>query len=126
MGIMLGMLAVAIVAVWLSQVYATTPPITDAQGNVVPGSVATLEKVPLNGSEQWVSIRGRDVNNPVLLFLAGVRAAANLPLLATNWRRWKITLWSSTWEQPGAGKSFDAVDQATLTPERYVEDGHEL
>ena len=30
------------------------------------------------------------------------------------------------WEQPGAGKSFDAVKRATLTPERYVEDAHAL
>ena len=30
------------------------------------------------------------------------------------------------WEQPGAGKSFDAVDRATLTPERYIEDARAL
>jgi len=27
------------------------------------------------------------------------------------------------WDQTGSGKSFDAVDRATLTPERYVADG---
>ncbi|NTU64339.1 MAG: alpha/beta fold hydrolase [Chloroflexi bacterium] len=30
------------------------------------------------------------------------------------------------WEQPGAGKSFDAVDRSTLTPERYIADAREL
>jgi hypothetical protein len=68
---MLGVIGVSALAVWLSQVYATTLPITDAQGQVVPGSIATLEKVKLGSSEQWISIRSRDTNNPVLLFLAG-------------------------------------------------------
>lgn len=27
------------------------------------------------------------------------------------------------WEQPGSGKSFNAVERSTLTPERYIRDG---
>jgi pimeloyl-ACP methyl ester carboxylesterase len=30
------------------------------------------------------------------------------------------------WDQPGAAKSYSAVDIAGLTPERYVADGHAL
>ncbi|MCB0125288.1 MAG: hypothetical protein KDE58_23705, partial [Caldilineaceae bacterium] len=70
-GVIVGVMLMAMAAVWLSQFYATTPPLTDAQGQVIPNSIATLEQIPLNGSKQWVSIRGRDRNNPVLLFLAG-------------------------------------------------------
>lgn len=52
--------------------------ITDAAGKPLPGSIATLETVTLNDSEQWVSIRGQDVTKPVLLFLAvNWLAAAN-------------------------------------------------
>lgn len=124
--VLLGVILVAVLAVWLSQRYATTPPITDAQGRVVPGSIATLEKVQLGGSEQWISIRGQDKQNPVLLFLAGGPGGSQL----TTARHALVGLEAHfvvvNWEQPGAGKSFNAVERATLTPERYVADGHEL
>src|SRR6476646_8043675 len=60
---------VAALAVVLSQVYAATPAITDADGRPVPNSITRLEKVNLNGTEQWITIRGRDTRNPVLLNL---------------------------------------------------------
>ncbi len=125
-GIFLGVVLVSAVAVWLSQVYATTPPITDAQGQVVPGSVATLEKVTLGDSEQWISIRGRNVNNPVLLFLAGGPGGSQLTTARHELAGLEEHLVVVNWEQPGAGKSFNAVDRSTLTPERYVSDAHEL
>jgi len=53
-----GVLVTAGLAVAASQVFAATPPITGENGKPVPGSIATLEKVSLNGSEQWISIRG--------------------------------------------------------------------
>lgn len=122
----LGMVLVAILAVWLSQLYAMTPPITDGQGQVVPGSIATLEQVQLGDSRQWVSIRGRDVNNPVLLFLAGGPGGSQLTTARHALSGLEEHFVVVNWEQPGAGKSFNAVDRATLTPERYIADGHAL
>jgi pimeloyl-ACP methyl ester carboxylesterase len=125
-GVFLGVIGVSMLAVWLSQLYATTPPITDAQGEMVPGSIATLEKVPLGDSEQWISIRGRDANNPVLLFLAGGPGGSQLTTARHELAALEEHFVVVNWEQPGAGKSFNAVDRTTLTPERYVEYGHEL
>jgi CubicO group peptidase (beta-lactamase class C family)/pimeloyl-ACP methyl ester carboxylesterase len=125
-GFFLGMIAVAFFAVWLSQVYATTPPISDAQGRPLPGSIATLEKVTLNGSEQWISIRGQDVNQPVLLFLAGGPGGSQLATARRSLAGLEEHFVVVNWEQPGAGKSFDAVQRSTLTPERYIADGREL
>jgi hypothetical protein len=64
-----GSLLLMLLAIATSQAFASTPPITDAQGKPIPGSIATLEKVNLNGSEQWITIRGKNINNPVLLYL---------------------------------------------------------
>ena len=50
---------------------AQTPAITDAEGNPVPGSIASIERVKLGRVEQWLVIRGHNVDNPVLLFLSG-------------------------------------------------------
>jgi pimeloyl-ACP methyl ester carboxylesterase len=125
-GIILGVILVSVMAIWLSQAYATTPPITDTQGKVIPGSIATLEKVKLGASEQWVSIRGKDVNQPVLLFLAGGPGGSQLATARRALSGLEDHFVVVNWEQPGAGKSFDAVDRSTLTPEHYLSDAHEL
>jgi pimeloyl-ACP methyl ester carboxylesterase len=123
---LIGMMLVSLIAVVASQFFATTPPITDAQGNVVTGSIATLEKVNLNGSEQWISIRGRDVNKPVLVFLSGGPGGSQLVTERRALAELEDHFVVVNWEQPGAGKSFDAVPRSTLSPERYISDGIEL
>src|SRR5690554_5134807 len=54
-----------------SQLFAKTPPILDANGNVLENSIAELTKIELNNRKEWISIRGENKDNPVLLFLAG-------------------------------------------------------
>ncbi len=121
-----GLAVVGVLAVVASQQFAMTPPITDAQGNPLPGSIAVLEKVSLNGSEQWVSIRGKDANNPVLLFLAGGPGGSQLATARFALNGLEEHFVVVNWEQPGAGRSFDAVKRAALTPERYIEDAYTL
>lgn len=121
-----GVVLVAVLAVVASQAFATTPAITDEQGQPVPGSIATLEQVTLNGSRQWVSIRGQDTTKPLLLFLAGGPGGTQLGTARFALGGLEAHFVVVNWEQPGAGKSLDAVDRSTLTPERYVEDAHKL
>jgi pimeloyl-ACP methyl ester carboxylesterase len=121
-----GMLVVAALAVIASQAFATTPPIVDAQGQPLPDSIAALERVELNGSRQWVSIRGHDASKPVLLFLAGGPGGSQLATARYALGDLEQHFVVVNWEQPGAGKSFDAVQRATLTPERYIEDARAL
>jgi pimeloyl-ACP methyl ester carboxylesterase len=121
-----GVFLVAVLAVFASQAFAMTPPITDTAGTPLPGSIATLETVTLNDSEQWISIRGRDVTKPVLLFLAGGPGGSQLATARYALAGLEEHFVVVNWEQPGAGKSFDAVDRSTLTPERYIEDAHAL
>ncbi len=123
LGIMGGLILVSLTAVVASQFFASTPPITDANGQPIPGSIATLEKVNLNGSQQWISIRGKDMNKPVLLFLAGGPGGSQLVTERRALTGLEDHFVVVNWEQPGAGKSFDAVDRSTLTPERYINDG---
>ncbi len=121
-----GLVVVAVAAVVASQAFATTPPIVDAQGEPLPGSIATLEQVTLNGSQQWISIRGHDTSKPVLLFLAGGPGGSQLATARYALGGLEEHFVVVNWEQPGAGKSFDAVDRSTITPERYIEDAHAL
>lgn len=121
-----GFLLVALLAVWLSQATASTPPITNADGDPIPGSIAALEKVSLRGSDQWITIRGHDRTNPVLLFLAGGPGGSELAMTRKYLGDLEQHFVIVNWDQPGTGKSYGAADFDTLTPERYVADGHAL
>lgn len=94
---------------------AFTPPITDAEGNPIPDSIAAIETVTLGGVEQTITLRGVDTTNPVLLILHGGPGVPSSP-----WATWKnIYAELETpfvvvhWDQRGAGKSFSR----DLTPE---------
>src|SRR5215217_8212530 len=69
LGILSGLLLVSLLAVVSSQFFASTPAIRETNGQPIPGSIATLEKVTINGTEQWITVRGHDVSKPILLHL---------------------------------------------------------
>ena len=121
-----GFVAITLLAIFASQIFASTPPILDAQGQAIPNSIAVMEKVKLGGAEEWVTIRGRDSRNPILLFLAGGPGGTQLVTARRALTRLEDRFVVVNWDQPGAGKSFDAIDRSKLTPDRYVTDAHEL
>jgi pimeloyl-ACP methyl ester carboxylesterase len=123
---LLGLVVISGLAVVLSQGFASTPPITDANGQPIPNSIASLERITLRDSQQWVTIRGNDMNNPVLLFLAGGPGGSELVMTRRYLAELEQHFVVVNWDQPGAGKSYNAVEIATLTPERYVADAYEL
>src|SRR5579859_703193 len=121
-----GALIVVLLGTAASQVWAATPPIVDGRGHRPPKSIASLEKVSLNGSEQWITLRGTDVNNPVLLNLGmggpGGGGFATRSLFEPLESHYVVV----SWDEPGTGKSYGAVPFSALTPERYIEDAHAL
>ncbi len=121
-----GVTLVSILAIIASQVFAATPLIKDANGEPLPNSIATLEKVNLNGSEQWITIRGQDMNNPILLNLGmggpGGGGFATRSLFEPLEKDFVVV----SWDEPGTGKSYNAVPFSTLNKKRFVEDAHAL
>jgi len=105
---------------------ATTSPIAGSDGEPLPGSVAELITVPIGGHDQTLMIRGRNVESPVLLYLAGGPGGTDLGAMRRD-----VTLEQDfvvvTWEQRGAGKSYSALDPAaTLTLDQMVSDTVEV
>lgn len=104
-----------------------TPSIVDAKGDPIPGSIARLEKMKLGGVEQWLVVRGKSVDRPVLLFLSGGPGGSELGRV----RRFNQALEDHfvvvVWEQRGTGKSYPAIEpKSALTVEQYVSDIIEL
>ncbi|MFN2253071.1 MAG: alpha/beta fold hydrolase [Candidatus Promineifilaceae bacterium] len=110
-----------------SQITAHTPAIAGADGRPLPGSIAALEKVKLGGVDQWLIIRGQDVNKPVLLFLSGGPGASEAARVLRFNRELEKHFVVVIWEQRGCGKSYPSLNPKTdVTVEQYVYDILEL
>jgi proline iminopeptidase len=105
----------------------TTPRITDANGDAVAGSIATLEKVHLPGGDQWISIRGYSQDNPVLLYLHGGPGQSGMPFTRFVYSDIAKDFVVVDWDQRGNGKSLPALDPtSTYTLDGIVEDAAAL
>lgn len=102
-----------------------TPPITDANGQVVPGSIAVLEKIRVNGTDQWVLLRGWNVKNPVLLFLSGGPGGTEMGWVRAHNAELEKHFTVAVWEQPGVGKSYPIAlwHPEHLKLDQIIEDG---
>ncbi|WP_315093577.1 alpha/beta hydrolase [uncultured Cellulomonas sp.] len=106
---------------------ASTPPVRDADGDVVPGSVATLDTVPLGGDPHTVMVRAADPDAPVLLYLSGGPGQSDLALSRVLSEPWVDDVVFATYDQRGNGTSYAALlptEEATL--DRAVTDVIEL
>ncbi|GAB3509713.1 alpha/beta hydrolase [Pseudoxanthomonas daejeonensis] len=97
---------------------------------VAPAGVERYEYVPVGGIDQFVSIRGQDRGNPVLLVVHG---GPGFPTSGIAWwatRPLEEYFTVVHWDQRGAGKTHLANDPATvgptMTPGRFVDDTEEL
>jgi pimeloyl-ACP methyl ester carboxylesterase len=110
-----------------SQMNASTPPILDIDGNKMKGSIAALEKVNLGGVDQWLIIRGQDVNKPVLLFLSGGPGASEAARVLRFNQELEKHFVVVIWEQRGCGKSYPSINpKSDLTLNQYESDIIEL
>lgn len=106
---------------------ASTPPILDANGKPVPGSIAELTTVPVGGHNQAILIRGYDQNKPILLYLSGGPGQSSLPWPRVLFEDLTQEFILVAWDQRGTGKSYTALDPtSTLTLDQTVADTIEL
>jgi len=85
--------------------------------------------VAVGGIEQWITIRGEDRKNPVLLFLHGGPGDATNPWAYAGFRSWLKYFTVVQWDQRGAGRTFGRNGSSlapTITIDRMAQDGIEL
>jgi proline iminopeptidase len=104
--------------------------IANARKILAPNGVERLQTVRIGGIEQWVSIRGRDKRNPILLVIHG---GPGYVLMPESWwmsRDWEEYFTVVHWDQRGSGKTFLINDAAKLAPTmtlaRSVTDAEEM
>lgn len=109
----------------LIMIPASTAPIVGGDGSPT-ASVAELTSVEIGGHDQVLMIRGRNVDNPVLLYLAGGPGGTDIGAIRGD-TALEQDFVVVVWEQRGAGKSYAALDPTdTFTLEQLVSDTIEV
>lgn len=100
-----------------------TPPIRGGTAR----SIATLERVSLGGVGQWLTLRGHDVSNPILLYVHGGPGGPDLGAMRHFVPELEEHFVVAHWSQPGAGKSYAReLSNDRMTMARFVTDLEEL
>jgi len=104
--------------------------IANARKVLSPNGVERLQTVRIGDIDQWVSIRGRDARNPLLLVING---GPGYVLMPESWwisRDWEEYFTVVHWDQRGTGKTFLINDRTKLAPTmtlaRSVADAEEM
>jgi pimeloyl-ACP methyl ester carboxylesterase len=105
----------------------------DVAGEALPARArerVTAEMfVRIGGIEQWITIKGDDRDNPVVLFLHGGPGDALSPFADSMFAGWEKEFTLVQWDQRGAGRTYGKSGpsiEPTLTIERMVQDGAEV
>ena len=104
--------------------------IANARKIVTPHGIERLERVRIGGIDQWVSIRGTDTRNPVLLLIHGGPGYVSMPMSWWFTRGWEEYFTVVQCDQRGAGKTFlhnrPAAVAPTMSRERMLADTEEM
>ena len=97
----------------------------DAQGNRT--SIDESGFVAIGGIDQYVTIRGDDSENPVLLLLHGGPGDVQSPF-RSEYASYELEFTLVQWDQRGSGRTYGKYgdDTPDITLDRLVEDGIEL
>jgi len=94
-----------------------------------PNGIEESRFVPIGGIEQWVTIRGQDRANPVLLFLHGGPGDVTSCWALTLFAQWEEHFTVVQWDERGAGRTLSKSGPgiaSTLTFDRMARDGIEV
>lgn len=93
-----------------------TQTIADVRKIVTPQGIDDTRILSVNGTRQWISVRGKDRRNPLLLVLHGGPGSPEMPDDWTFQTPWEDFFTVVEWDQRGAGKTYALNDPKTLAP----------
>ncbi len=121
------LIIIALVISGFLGIFPSTDQFKDNQGNLLPESIAALETIELGGLEQAILIRGKDKDNPILLWVHGGPGSSQMPLAHRLDRELEAEYIVVHWDQRGAGKSnHGGFREETMTFEQFKEDSVQL
>jgi pimeloyl-ACP methyl ester carboxylesterase len=122
LGILFGVIVI-LLGLLLAVSPGTTKLFLDAKGHTLSGSISEKIHVNINGVQQGMFIIGKNLGNPVLLFVHGGTAMPEYFLTQnypTGLEQYLTVCW---WDRQGAGLSYSAnVPPETLSVEQSISD----
>ena len=104
-----------------------TPPFRTDTGAILPGSVAEIGYRRLGGIDQWVMVRGKNIDNPLLVHLHGGPGFSETRLLRHFNSDLEEDFTVVYWDQRGAGKSFSRdIPKNSMTVDQFLADLNDL
>jgi pimeloyl-ACP methyl ester carboxylesterase len=98
-------------------------PFLDENGKPLAGSLSEKIRVNINGVEQGMFIKSKNINNPVLLFLHGGPGMPEYWLTQTYPTGLEEHFTVVWWEQRGAGLSYSPdIPAETMNAEQFISD----
>jgi pimeloyl-ACP methyl ester carboxylesterase len=95
--------------------------IADVRKIHTPEGIEVLEQIDVGGTKQWISIRGLNKANPVLLMIHG---GPGSPVMGMSWafqKPWEDFFTVVQWDQRGMGKNWVSTDTAAVAPSMSTE-----
>ncbi|WP_457097252.1 alpha/beta fold hydrolase [Lysobacter sp. P5_B9] len=83
---------------------------------VSPLGIEELKQTEINGIKQWISVRGNDRRNPILLYVHGGPGAAEMVESYGYQRPWEDFFTVVQWDQRGAGKTYASNAPEAMAP----------
>lgn len=91
------------------------------------GGINKSMYIDVNGTKQWISIYGKNINNPILLYLHGGPGSSTSHLDYVITRKWADVYTIVTWDQRNCGKSYNIEqNDVALTKDLFLTDGKEV
>ncbi len=102
-------------------------PYLDENGNILSDSVAEITKVEIGGMDQGMIIKGKNVNNPIILFLHGGPGNPEYVFAKNSSLNLEDNFTVCWWEQRGTGMSYSSdIKPGTITLEQMISDTVEV
>ncbi|MDO4274838.1 MAG: alpha/beta hydrolase [Eubacteriales bacterium] len=96
---------------------------TDKNGTIIPNSITEKIKVEIGGIEQGMFLRGKNTNNPVLLFIHGGPGVPEYFLNETYPTDLENHFTVCWWEARGSGLSYSSdLDGSSLSTRQLIDD----
>lgn len=115
LGVAFGVMLIAVIS---SQFMTYTPHIDG------DNAISELCEITVNDSKQWLTLRGKNKDAPVILFLSGGPGGSQMGNARVALSELEDNFVMVQWDQPGSGKSRWAVPRQQITLDRYLQDGH--
>lgn len=126
--VILGLFLIIIIGVLISQNFVYTPPFKGTDGKVQPNSIAQFRRVSICGNSQAVLIRGKNRDNPVLLFLHAGPSLSETGLMRNLNPVLENYYTMAYYDMRGSGKSYTPFQNynKTITTKQLLQDIHEM